>query len=118
MNTKQYSSFLMLLLIVQIVFGVMIFMNQDEVKKTLDKVITNLWETRESKMGFWNAVQPAVFIVLYIVICVKFIYFNIQLCWIMFQSTVGMLRPEDTFRLGAEDTGLLLPERHYCVHIR
>lgn len=39
-------------------------------------------------------------------------------CHIMFQSTVGMLRSEDAFRLGAEDTGLLLPERHYCVHIR
>lgn len=50
----------MLLLIVQIVFGVMIFVNQDEIKDSMNKLIHKFWDTRSDNMNFWNSVQPAV----------------------------------------------------------
>lgn len=50
----------MLLLIVQIVFGVMIFMNKDQIKDSMTDLIHKLWNQRTDHMGFWNSVQPAV----------------------------------------------------------
>lgn len=56
----QYSTILLLLLIAQIVFGVMLFMNQDEVKKTFGKVLEKMWQERDHQMAFWDGVQSNV----------------------------------------------------------
>lgn len=64
----QYSTFLMILLILQIILAIFVFVYIGDIQTAAAKVLDRLWEQKSSHVSFWDAIQNGVSRITHLVI--------------------------------------------------